>query len=402
MVGLLPPLPRLQNKVIDLEVSASTPSPTVDPSVRVVLVGHSMGGIVGAETVLSIISDPPIPPASSRNSTESIRSKKGHVTPLNRSRKTSPASSIILDDTETSNSSFMFPYIQGLLAFDTPFLGISPSVVAHGAENHYKTASSAVSTVSQFANALGWGGASTPASPKAPLPAQKALTAGPESAKDALAGSVTGDAAATPAWQRWGKYAMFAGAAGAVAAGGAAAYIKRDAITEGWTWVGSHLEFVGCLVRGEELKSRFEKIVKLKKEKGIGFSDLVTVLGKGAVGGSTAQPKTVAGGWVEVGGAPSDSESKKRTFCNIPKSGKDRKSFEEAINNKATDETKAHMTMFLPRENPGYYNLSLRAKKLIVEWVDQAWYESSEIPKDKLQDVEMEGSLGGEEPIVLD
>lgn len=402
MVGLLPPLHRLQNKVIDLEVSASTPSPTIDPSVRVILVGHSMGGIVGAETVLSIISDPPIPPASSRNSTESIRSKKGYATPLNKSRKTSPASSVILDDPASSNSSFMFPYIQGLLAFDTPYLGISPSVVAHGAENHYKTASSAVSTVSQFANALGWGGASAPASSKAPLPAQRALTAGPESAKDALASSVTSDAAATPAWQRWGKYAMFAGAAGAVAAGGAAAYIKRDAITEGWTWVGSHLEFVGCLVRGEELKSRFEKIVKLKKEKGIGFSDLVTVLGKGAVGGSTAQPKTVAGGWVEVGGAPSDSESKKRTFCNIPKSAKDRKSFEEAVNNKATDETNAHMTMFLPRENPGYYNLSLRAKKLIVEWVDQAWYESSEIPKDKLQDVEMEGSLGGEEPIVLD
>lgn len=357
---------------------------------------------MGAETVLSIISDPPIPPASSRNSTESIRSRKGHVTPLNRSRKTSPASSVILDDPTTSNSSFMFPYIQGLLAFDTPYLGISPSVVAHGAENHYKTASSAVSTVSQFANALGWGGASASASSKAPLPAPKALTAGPESAKDALAGSVTGDAAATPAWQRWGKYAMFAGAAGAVAAGGAAAYIKRDAITEGWTWVGSHLEFVGCLVRGEELKSRFEKIVKLKNEKGIGFADLVTVLGKGAVGGSTAQPKTVAGGWVEVGGAPSDSESRKRTFCNIPKTAKDRKSFEEAVNNKATDETNAHMTMFLPRENPGYYNLSLRAKKLIVEWVDQAWYESSEIPKDKLQDVDMEGSLGGEEPIVLD
>jgi len=33
----------LQNKVIDLEVANSTPSPTVDPSVRTILVGHSMG-----------------------------------------------------------------------------------------------------------------------------------------------------------------------------------------------------------------------------------------------------------------------------------------------------------------------------------------------------------------------
>ena len=213
---------------------------------------------------------------------------------------------------------------------------------------------------------------------------------------------MTGDAAATPAWQRWGKYAIFAGAAGAVAAGGAAAYINRDAITEGWTWVGSHLEFVGCLVRGEELKSRLDKVVKLKDERGIGFADLVTVLGKGAVGGSTAQPKTVAGGWVEVGGAPSNSQAKKRTFCNVPKNPKDRKNFEETINNKAADETAAHMTMFLPRENPGYYNLSLRAKKLIVDWVDQAWYEGSELPEDKVQDVDMEGGLDGEEPVVVE
>lgn len=41
----------LQNKVIDLEVANSTPSPTVDPSVHTILVGHSMGGIVAAETL---------------------------------------------------------------------------------------------------------------------------------------------------------------------------------------------------------------------------------------------------------------------------------------------------------------------------------------------------------------
>ena len=34
---------RLQNKVIDLEVAAETSSPTVDPSVRTILIGHSMG-----------------------------------------------------------------------------------------------------------------------------------------------------------------------------------------------------------------------------------------------------------------------------------------------------------------------------------------------------------------------
>jgi hypothetical protein len=36
----------LQNVVIDLEVEAGTPSPTVDPSVHVILIGHSMGSVV--------------------------------------------------------------------------------------------------------------------------------------------------------------------------------------------------------------------------------------------------------------------------------------------------------------------------------------------------------------------
>jgi hypothetical protein len=39
-------LDRLQDKVIDLEVAAGTPSPTVDPSVRTVLIGHSMGYVM--------------------------------------------------------------------------------------------------------------------------------------------------------------------------------------------------------------------------------------------------------------------------------------------------------------------------------------------------------------------
>lgn len=43
---------RLQNTVIDLEVANHTASPTVDPSVHVFLIGHSMGGIIATETLL--------------------------------------------------------------------------------------------------------------------------------------------------------------------------------------------------------------------------------------------------------------------------------------------------------------------------------------------------------------
>ena len=45
--------------MIDLEVEMGTASPVVDPGVHVVLVGHSMGGIVAVETVLGIAGERP-------------------------------------------------------------------------------------------------------------------------------------------------------------------------------------------------------------------------------------------------------------------------------------------------------------------------------------------------------
>ncbi len=192
-----------------------------------------------------------------------------------------------------------------------------------------------------------------------------------DSANDAMAASMTAknsDAAATPVWQRWGKYAMFAGAAGAVAAGGAAAYLKRDTITEGWSWIGSHLEFVGCLMRGEELKTRLDGVAALQDSKGVGFKNLVTVLGKGA------KERPAAKGYLEN---PSVGASQ-RTFCTEPISDRNRKVFERIVIEKAADEIEAHMNMFFPRENPGYYRMSERAKDVVVGWVETGWYESSE------------------------
>ena len=235
-------------------------------------------------------------------------------------------------------------------------------MVAHGAESHYKTAASAYSAVTELASVFGYGAANSTDKNAHSKQKPRALPAGPEAAKEALATSMTAstaDAAATPVWQRWGKYAMFAGAAGAVAAGGAAAYIKRDTITEGWTWVGSHLEFVGCLMRGQELQERLENLGKMRKEKGVGFKDLITVLGKG-----------VSGAVGEIGAAPTE-----RTFCVVPRKGKD---FEKCVNEKAKDEIGAHQSMFWPRENPGFFALVERCKTLVVGWVDEGWYGSSD------------------------
>ncbi|KAK1913813.1 hypothetical protein P3342_007058 [Pyrenophora teres f. teres] len=180
--------------------------------------------------------------------------------------------------------------------------------------------------------------------------------------------SSTADVASAPLWQRYGKVAMFAGAAGAIAAGGAAAYMKKDQITQGVTWATSHLEFVGVLARPEEMRKRLEKIAKITTTQDLGFCNMYTTLGH-AVNSENKEH-----GWTgKVAG-------KDRTFCNLPK-GSLKNYFMPAVNDKATAETLAHMSMFEPRNNPGYYTLSETAKEKIIEWTETTdWYEESEGP----------------------
>lgn len=266
-----------------MEVDAGTPSPTIDPSVRVVLVGHSMGGIVAVETVLGIASEKPI------YSEDGI--EKSEVSDFN---------------------SLLFPYIQGVLAFDTPYLGISPGVVAHGAEGHYNAASTTISQLSGLGAAL-WG---TNASKSA------------GAANKAVVQQQAAPAQGANNWSKWGKVAMAAGAVSAVAAGGAAAWMNRDNITQGWSWVSSHLEFVGCLARAEELKKRVKCMVQLRDELNLGFANLYTRLGKAADSQQISMVGTVLG--------------KDRTFCNLPKK-MDAGDWRAAVNDKAADETTAHI-----------------------------------------------------------
>jgi hypothetical protein len=323
----------LLEKVIDIEVANGTPSPTVDPSVRTILIGHSMGGIVAAETAIALTSDKVIPAGGSTAATE----------------ETGPQKELY---------ELMFPYIQGILAFDTPFLGISPGVVAHGAEGHYATASQAISQLSGL-TAL-WGGAKVAAdaeraktkdgkSNAAPLPAPNTVQ------KD-------GAPAAAGGWGQWGKIAMYAGAAGAVAAGGAAAYYNRNQISEGWNWAFSHLEFVGTLAKKEDLRRRVAYMVRLNKELDMGFANLYTRLGNAAGSKEVSMVGTVLG--------------TERTFCIVPKK-EAAGEWDQAINDKATDETWAHMGMFTPKDNPGYNKLVKDGAALISRWSKNDWYEGS-------------------------
>ncbi|TQV99542.1 alpha/beta-Hydrolase [Cordyceps javanica] len=313
----------LEEKVIDLEVAAGTTSPTIEPSVRTVLVGHSMGGIMAVESLLGIASEQP------------IYSEDG------------------IEKSEINFGGLLFPYVQGVLAFDTPFLGISPGVVAHGAEGHYQAASATLTQLSGLGASL-WG------ANQAAKSSSRAVSAPPPQQQQQKGGG----------WPAWGKVAMVAGAAGAVAAGGAAAWLNREQIGQGLSSVTSHLEFVGCLARAEELRKRVRCVVRLSGEMDLGFANLYTRLGRAAAPKQTSVVGTVMG--------------RDRTFCNLPGRAMQAGEWKPAVNDKATDEIGAHTAMFEEDENPGYDALLIDAAAHITKWLHNDWYESSteeEIPK---------------------
>jgi pimeloyl-ACP methyl ester carboxylesterase len=361
--------------VIDIEVAHATPSPTIDPSVHTILIGHSMGGIVAAETLLLLANEQPLPPTTSSLSDPDAANFPSNTTQNSSTSTSRPVpSSADHNASPLSPTSFMFPHIQGLLAFDTPFLGIAPGVIAHGAEGYSKKATNAYSTLSDLASGLGWASKSDPNVASSSFGKVAGALPAPSSATDA---------AAAPRWQSWGKYAMFAGAAGAVAAGGAAAlYSQKEKLSAGWTWAYSHLEFVGVLYRVEDLKKRVESVGSIGEERGIGSANFYTLLGKGANEGF---------GVVEVTSTLKEGNSM-RTFCSLPRKARETKGetqqeatglrWFKALNDKAGDETWAHMSMFYPRDNPGFYSLSERAKEVVAGWVDRGWYKSSEDRKD--------------------
>ncbi|EHK16774.1 uncharacterized protein TRIVIDRAFT_75132 [Trichoderma virens Gv29-8] len=316
----------LQDKIIDYEVAMGTASPTVEPSVRTILIGHSMGGIVAAETVMGLAAERPI-------YTEDGIDKSGGGPTFNH---------------------LMFPRIQGVLAFDTPYLGIAPGVVAYGAEGHYQTAQSAFSQLGSLWKMAGGGGEDTAAAASA----ASALTKATPAKIDDGGG-----------WG-WGKIAMYGAAASAVAAGGAAAWMNREHISTGWSWVSSHLEFVGCLARPEALKQRVAYMVKLSSELNVGFANLYTRLGKGAENKSVSMVGTVLG--------------KDRTFCVLPNkqpSGL----WIEAVNDAVADETTAHISMFEAKKNPAYGKLLQDSTGLIGSWVRRDWSDGSHEPRSRSQ-----------------
>lgn len=145
-------------------------------------------------------------------------------------------------------------------------------------------------------------------------------------------------------------------------------------------------------MRAEELKARLERVRQLREDKGVGFKDLITVLGKGAhtARGTTTTTTPVAGGFAEI----QDGAAAARTFCSVPRGERHGEVFERVVMNEAADEMGAHMTMFYPRQHAGYYGMSGRAAELVVSWVEEAWCGGGEVEVGVEVDGGGEGGIG--------
>ncbi|GAW26121.1 hypothetical protein SAMD00023353_2101520 [Rosellinia necatrix] len=106
----------------------------------------------------------------------------------------------------------MFPLIQGILTFDTPFNGLARSMFVYGAFSNYSKVSSVFNVMTALSAA----------------PAALGKTAFRRTAT-----SIPARGSSSPAWKGWQLVAVQTGTVGAIAAGGVAAYMHRQQIMSG-------------------------------------------------------------------------------------------------------------------------------------------------------------------------
>lgn len=377
----------LHKTVSDLEAANHNPDPVDDPSVHVVLVGHSMGGIVSAETLLGITRGE-VKARSPKAASPGFSGSEANAT----MPQLQTSSGDSLDD-EDSLAVF-FPHIRAILALDTPWLGIAPGVIAFGAEHGWNQAANAWKTVTKTTGK--WMGA-TPAEDERPSARKKRKNSG---------------------WAVLGKVVAYTGAATAVAGIAGATYLGWNHLSLGATWVGSHLEFISCLTKGEELKQRLQAVIKLTETRGIGFAQFYVALGEKMCQQTASYTGGMVDGQRTFVYVPPDASSELRTTKPKPSSSRttsprsrspadnpqqphlademedgdeveayandSRRSkgrWVRCVNDMAGDELTAHRTMFIAPRNPEYFTFLLpQTRDQIVHWVDQAWYETSEPP----------------------
>ncbi|KAI6335873.1 hypothetical protein MCOR30_003658 [Pyricularia oryzae] len=334
----------LKERVVELRKERSEkPWPPGDRDVGVVLVSHSMGGFVASDALFLVLDE----------------------------RRNSETTTAEGENTDTKPP--LFPLIQGVLAFDTPYNGLARSMFVYGAFSNYNKVSSVFNVMTALAAA----------------PAGLSKLAMQRATKAASSISRTGTARAvrrsTVGWKAWQLMAVRTGTVGAIAAGGVAAYVHRKEIAAGlrsvrdldrstiaesyqrgvttlgqglayinrgnvgrsYQWLAEHFTFVGALLKPRELERRLARLAALK---GVGVRDVYASLGEnGYWSGGYFVPE--------------------RTFCAVP--GQDATEghlFGRRVVEGAVDEVDAHMTMFQPEKNKGYDDMTEEAARTVLGW----------------------------------
>ncbi|RDW63909.1 hypothetical protein BP5796_10411 [Coleophoma crateriformis] len=316
----------LKERVMELRKErCETPWPPKDNSVGVILVAHSMGGLIASDALFSVLDD-----------------KREHA------------------------HEHIFPLIHGILAFDTPYNGLARSMFVYGAFSNYQKVSSVWNAMSAVSAGL-----YSVAIPR--VVASRAAT------------SSVSTVAPSSKWKNWQLLAVRSGTVGAIAAGGVTAYIHREEIMNGvrnlnrdslkkgasqaasqgydafgnglayinkdnigqsFEWLSTHLQFVGALMRQKEMNHRLERLAGLK---GLGVKNIYVSLGEN-------------GYWTGGYFVP------ERTFCAVPDKEPANAIFTRVVNPDAKDEVVGHTTIFNSNLNPGFDHMSTMSRDTIVEW----------------------------------
>ncbi|KAK9429066.1 hypothetical protein V1505DRAFT_375169 [Lipomyces doorenjongii] len=297
----------LETKVIDLEVANGTGSPVISPTVGVILVGHSMGGLVISDTTIQIL---------------------------------------------TRDPTIVFPKVIGLLCFDSPFLGLHSSVFAQDVIHR---------GTSKF-NELKALGASVPlATVGSYLFAKKSSE---QPTQRTANGKPASDQKSSPNWGKIAGLTAAGVATTAAAAAGTMWYLKSQNVDT--NWAKDHLIFVGAIFqKPSALKSRLWTFYQARER--VQLVNYYTVIQptENAQSANTQDSTQMIKG---LGKLISGEGDGKRTFCNIPKEAPYSDFFVPAENNNAFGEIEAHMNMFEDGRNSGYSTLLAESVERISGW----------------------------------
>ncbi|KAK9378878.1 uncharacterized protein V2V93DRAFT_375264 [Kockiozyma suomiensis] len=295
----------LETSVIDHEISNGTLSPVVNPSVGVILVAHSMGGLVVADTAIEIMARDP---------------------------------------------QYMFPKVIGLLCFDSPFIGLHSSVFAQDVVGRgtakFKELQAAGSAI--------------------PFATVASYVFAKKSNEQPTRGGVTkADEKKSPNWGKIAGLAAAGIATTAAAAAGTAWYLKSKNVD--LNWAQEHLIFVGSIFqKPEALRSRLWTLYQSRQRvQMIDYYTVIIPVDESASSANAKDPAQLAKG---LGKLVSGEGDGKRTFCNIPKEVPYKDFFVPAENPNAKGEIEAHITMFEMDKNPKYRPMLIDSVERVSGW----------------------------------